>query len=139
MTARSNNPSPVVPIPAATLLLLRDGEAGLELLMTVRHSGIAFGSGAMVFPGGKVDAEDAGGEWDSLAALPPGDLDRAFAIAALRETFEEAGILIARRRGTPALLTAERARRLVATHRSGTQRAREIGRASCRERVFGGV
>src|SRR5208282_4878080 len=107
MTARSNNPSPVVPIPAATLLLLRDGEAGLELLMTVRHSGIAFGSGAMVFPGGKVDPADREligccakeGPFEEAVLIPR--------IAAIRETFEECGILLARAPGGAELLREE--------------------------------
>lgn len=116
----------ILPRPAATALILRDRPDGLEVFMVVRHHQIEFASGALVFPGGKVDAEDASGEWDSLTALPPHGLDRAFAIAALRETFEEAGILIARRRGTAALLAAERARGLVATHRSGMRHARFI-------------
>jgi len=119
MTARSNNPSPVVPIPAATLLLLRDGEAGLELLMTVRHGAIAFGSGAMVFPGGKVDAADREligfcakeGPFEEVVLIPR--------IAAIRETFEECGILLARAPGSAELLREEAVAALRARHDSG--------------------
>lgn len=52
-------------IPAATVLLLRNGESGVEVLMVRRNSKIAFG-GMWVFPGGRVDADDAvaGGEPD---------------------------------------------------------------------------
>ena len=46
-------------IPAATILLVRDGPTGLEVFMVVRHHQIDFASGALVFPGGKVDANDA--------------------------------------------------------------------------------
>ncbi|HYB57408.1 MAG TPA: NUDIX domain-containing protein [Alphaproteobacteria bacterium] len=120
MTARSNNPSPVVPVPAATLLLLRDGEAGLELLMTVRHGAIAFGSGAMVFPGGKVDAADRAligccakeGTLGEAALIPR--------IAAIRETFEECGILLARAPGSAELLSEAAVAALRGRHGSGT-------------------
>ena len=46
-------------MPAATILLVRDGPTGLEVFMVVRHHQIDFASGALVFPGGKVDANDA--------------------------------------------------------------------------------
>jgi 8-oxo-dGTP pyrophosphatase MutT (NUDIX family) len=99
----SQTPQPVTPRPAATLLLLRDGSEGLEVLMISRHEAAGFAAGALVFPGGKVDPVDA-----ALAAYCPPDLDEAglvLRIAAIRETFEECGILLAR--GNGALLTAE--------------------------------
>jgi 8-oxo-dGTP pyrophosphatase MutT (NUDIX family) len=116
----------VVPRPAATVLILRDRPGGLEVFMVVRHHQIEFASGALVFPGGKVDSEDGSADWDRLATWPPGGLDRAFAIAALRETFEEAGILIARARGAADLLTAAHARRIVAAYRGSVPGARFI-------------
>jgi 8-oxo-dGTP pyrophosphatase MutT (NUDIX family) len=96
---------PVTPRPAATLLLLRDSAAGLEVLMTARHEDSGFAAGALVFPGGKVDPLDA-----ALTRYCPAvpALDEAalvLRIAAIRETFEECGILLAR--GGGALLTAE--------------------------------
>jgi len=112
----------VLPRPAATALILRDRPHGLEVFMVVRHHQIEFASGALVFPGGKVDSEDASADWDNLTAPPPGGLDRAFAIAALRETFEEAGILIARGRGAADLLGAAIARRVVVAHRASEGR-----------------
>jgi 8-oxo-dGTP pyrophosphatase MutT (NUDIX family) len=126
VTDNPANPAAILPRPAATALILRDRPDGLEVFMVVRHHQIEFASGALVFPGGKVDSEDAGADWDSLTAPPPGGLDRAFAIAASRETFEEAGILIARQRGTAALLAAAPARRIVAAHRIGAQHTRFI-------------
>ena len=45
-------------IPASTVLIIRDGESGLEVFMVVRHQEIDFASGALVFPGGKVDKFD---------------------------------------------------------------------------------
>lgn len=89
---------PAAPVPAATILLLRDGDSGLEVFMLKRHHKIDFAGGALVFPGGKADRGDRDPEIvalsDGLDRLPP-DL-QALAIAALREAFEEAGILIAR-------------------------------------------
>lgn len=81
--------TPATPRPAATLLLLRDGPGGLEVLMVARAREVDFASGALVFPGGRVE------ELDSVLA-PPGDRLGAFRIAAIREAWEECGILLAR-------------------------------------------
>ena len=83
--ARSEDDSGVAPpIPAATVVLLRDGDAGIEVLMLKKNSKITFG-GMWVFPGGKIDAED----------YPvAGDVDAAARIAAARETQEEAGLSV---------------------------------------------
>ncbi|HZS82910.1 MAG TPA: NUDIX hydrolase [Stellaceae bacterium] len=88
---------PAIPLPAATLLLLRDGAAGLEVLMTLRHEKSGFAAGALVFPGGKLDAADAALRRFCPPALG-GAADLPFRIAAIRETFEESGILLARSR-----------------------------------------
>lgn len=72
-----------VPVrPAATVMLLRDTDAGLEVFMLRRTVNAAFAGGMFVFPGGKVDDSD-------------GDGDEGFAVAAIRECFEEAGVLLA--------------------------------------------
>jgi len=95
---------PPAPKDASTLLLVRDGEAGLEVLCIERHAKSGFLGGAIVFPGGKVDPSDRHVSWSKLSSSPwpiqgaswGEDIDvRAFAIAAIRETFEEAGILVA--------------------------------------------
>jgi 8-oxo-dGTP pyrophosphatase MutT (NUDIX family) len=107
--------------PASTILLLRDGAEGeIEVFMMVRHHEIEFSSGALVFPGGSVDASDreiiarpelyAGGEGCDAAAL-------SFRIAAIRETFEESGILLARPRGSNDLVAAKQAAHIAASHR----------------------
>jgi len=108
MTARPPSRPPAVPVPAATLLLLRDGVAGVEILMTVRHGAIDFGPGAMVFPGGKVDPADRELMRYCAEAGPREEAELVPRIAAIRETFEECGILLARReRGGPLLREAE--------------------------------
>jgi 8-oxo-dGTP pyrophosphatase MutT (NUDIX family) len=85
--------------PAATVLLLRD-EPQFEVLMVKRHHQIDFASGALVFPGGKSHAGDHDPNWNvHTVAWEAYDADqRAMRIAAIREVFEEAGILLARRR-----------------------------------------
>lgn len=86
-----------VPIPAATVLLVRDAP-GLEVLMVERHAAIGFAGGASVFPGGKIDPADHDPAWldhaDGLEGLD--GLERAARVACVREAFEEAGMLVAR-------------------------------------------
>src|SRR6187402_2006375 len=94
---------PAAPRAAATVLLLRDGPLGLELLMTRRSATASFAPGAYVFPGGGIDAADA--EAHTIAARRPTqqDLRLTQAIAAIRESFEELGVLLARHAdGRPA-------------------------------------
>ena len=99
--------TPPAPIASATVLLVRDGAGGLEIFMVERHHQIDFASSALVFPGGKVDAADGDAALRPRCAgagrLDDGEL--ALRVAAVRETFEESGVLIARRRGATALLT----------------------------------
>ncbi len=94
---------PVTPRPAATVLLLRDGPQGPEVLMTRRSATASFAPGAHVFPGGAIDEADA--QAHALAARRPTqtDLRLTQAIAAIRESFEELGVLLARHAdGRPA-------------------------------------
>jgi len=113
----------VQPRPASTILLLRDAASTrgeIEVFMMVRHHQIEFNSGALVFPGGSLDRGD--GEIAANPALWSGGegLDEAtlgFRIAAIRETFEESGILLARPQGSKALVDAKRAGEIAAAHR----------------------
>ena len=106
---------PAAPRDAATVMLLRpaggsarapagaDG-GGMEVYMLRREPSMAFAPGAMVFPGGSVDGRDADEEvawagpdeaaWGEILAAPP-ELARALVCAAVRETFEESGVLLA--------------------------------------------
>ena len=100
---------PATPRPAATVVLLRDHDDGLQVLLLGRNRRVGFVPGAYVFPGGRVDAEDAApallerlrGVTPEEAArrldLPDGDPPAvAYWVAALREAFEETGILVGR-------------------------------------------
>lgn len=104
--------------PAATVVILRDGPDGIETFMVVRHHAIDFASGALVFPGGKVDPQDSTPDWDELAPASAPSPTREYYVAAARETFEEAGFLLARRKGTQAMLGADDVRRIVERDRA---------------------
>jgi len=92
--------------PAATVMLLRDGTDGVEVFMLRRTLSAAFAGGQYVFPGGKVDGEDHAAELEPICdglddasasarlGLEHGGL--AWMVAAVRECFEEAGVLLAR-------------------------------------------
>ena len=94
-----------IPRPAATVILMRDGASGIEILMMKRNMKSAFVPGAYVFPGGSLDDDDGseaafqacGGYNDEEASrrlgLTRGGL--AYWNAAIREAFEEAGVLFA--------------------------------------------
>ena len=83
--------------PAATVLLLRDGASGVEVLMTRRSATASFAPGAYVFPGGGIDAADALAHGQSTRRTSQSNLHLTQAIAAIRESFEELGILLARK------------------------------------------
>ena len=96
----------ITPLPAATVTLVRDGPQGLEVLMMKRNLQSAFVAGKYVFPGGAVDRADAAngvyarctGLDDEVASRRLGVAANGLAywIAAIRESFEESGLLLAR-------------------------------------------
>ncbi|MBS3998206.1 MAG: NUDIX domain-containing protein, partial [Hydrogenophaga sp.] len=103
--------------PAATVLLLRDStdpaRPGVEVLMTRRSMTASFAPGAYVFPGGGIDAADAQAHGQSTRRATQSDLHLTQAIAAIRESFEELGVLLARRAdgshlGTTDIATLDR-------------------------------
>ena len=95
---------------AATVLLLRDGPQGLEVLMTRRSLAASFAPGAYVFPGGGIDAADAAAHAFATRRPTQSDTHLTQAIAAIRESFEELGLLLARhadgRSASPADIAA---------------------------------
>ena len=94
---------PATPRPAATVLLLRDTPDGIEVLMTRRSPAASFLPGAYVFPGGGIDAADAQCHAAARRRPTQSDLHLTQAIAAIRESFEELGVLLATHAdGTPA-------------------------------------
>ena len=88
--------------------MLRDSPTGLETFMVVRHHQIDFASGALVFPGGKVDP----GDFDVREYCDGVDIvdDKALGMmtGAIREAFEECGVLLARATGESDLISGER-------------------------------
>src|SRR5262245_27639317 len=114
----SEKSAPAAARPASTVVILRDAADGIEVFMVERHREIDFASGALVFPGGKVDAQDADPGWGELAAEALPGPRRNLLVAAGRETFEEAGLMLARRRGMQEIVDADSADRLVGAHRA---------------------
>lgn len=106
--------APPTPQPAATIMLLREAPAGPEVLMVERHAKSAFLPDLYVFPGGRVEdgdhalADRVGGLTAArameLASTVEPAIALGFFVAAIRETFEEAGVLLARRRGEEDLV-----------------------------------
>ncbi|HUF12361.1 MAG TPA: site-2 protease family protein [Longimicrobiales bacterium] len=94
-----DSPTPAEPVPAATVVLARDGAAGLEVLLLKRHKSSGFVPGAYVFPGGRVDAADADAALlERMDGLPrPLRPDAPYWAAAVREAFEETGVLLGQR------------------------------------------
>ncbi len=101
----SQHASVITPRPAATLVLLRDGRQGPEVFMLRRNTRSTFVGGAHVFPGGGVDEADrhpdvlalchAFDDQTASARLGMSDGGLAYWVAAIRECFEEAGVLLA--------------------------------------------
>ena len=98
---------PADPRPAATVLLLRDTADGIEVLMTRRSMTASFAPGAYVFPGGGIDAADAAAHGQSTRRTTQSDLHLTQAIAAIRESFEELGVLLARHADGSHINTAD--------------------------------
>ncbi|ARQ69939.1 NUDIX hydrolase [Streptomyces marincola] len=96
--------TPVPPRRAATVMLVRDGtEGALEVFLLRRRASMSFAAGAYAYPGGAVDPRDAASGHTARPPGPDGDggaeaaggADEALVLAAVRETFEEAGVLLA--------------------------------------------
>ncbi len=99
-------PTPVKAMPATSVLVLRDGAQGVEVLMIGRNEKLSFAAGMLVFPGGRVDATDSelGKCCAGIDGLDP--IEVAARVAGLREIYEETGVLVARPQGRQTLLTA---------------------------------
>jgi 8-oxo-dGTP pyrophosphatase MutT (NUDIX family) len=93
-------PAPAVPSPAATLVLLRDrADGGVECLLMRRHLKSKFAAGDFVFPGGKIEPDDNPADAARWCRGVDGRrVALEFWVGAIRETFEEAGLLLAAHR-----------------------------------------
>ncbi|GAB2563506.1 hypothetical protein GCM10027269_17200 [Kribbella endophytica] len=96
--------TPSEPRPASTVILLRDTSAGPEVYLLRRQQSMAFAAGMTVFPGGRVDATDSSiadswsgpkPEWFGERLGCSAETAAAYVAAAVRETFEESGVLLA--------------------------------------------
>ena len=104
MTSPQDQPPPLTPRPAATVMLVRDAPGGIAVFLMRRHARMEFAAGTMVFPGGGVDDRDRNADiawagpppqwWAQRFGIEP-DLAEALVCAAARETFEESGVLFA--------------------------------------------
>jgi 8-oxo-dGTP pyrophosphatase MutT (NUDIX family) len=119
---------------AATVILARDAGDSMELFMVVRHHQIDFASGALVFPGGSATTSDRDprirGLSDGAVGLNEDTL--AANVAAIRESFEECGVLYARPNGSDDLVDGARAEALGAKYRADLE-ADKIGMADIAE------
>jgi 8-oxo-dGTP pyrophosphatase MutT (NUDIX family) len=115
-------PGPEIKL-SATILLLRDSQGSLEVFMVERHHQIDFATGALVFPGGKVEEADDGATMRKHCRGVDGLDDAAVTarVAAIRETFEEAGVLLARPLGEAELVTASTLEGIETRHREALQ------------------
>ncbi len=87
--------------PAATVVVMRDGSGGPEILMLKRSGKAGFFPNAWVFPGGRVDQADSTTQTKGAVPLLPAGDDR-YAVAAIRECLEEAGVWLGQGVPTPA-------------------------------------
>jgi 8-oxo-dGTP pyrophosphatase MutT (NUDIX family) len=114
-------PVAVAPRPASTVMLVRDGEQWVEVFMLRRRTTMAFGAGALVFPGGGVEPSDGDREIPWVGPAPESWARRlgtsvvgvqGYVCAAVRETLEECGVLLAGPAGPTSLYPASAADRL---------------------------
>ena len=105
----------IEPQAAATVMIGRDGRDGIEFFMLRRNSRSVFMPDVFVFPGGRVEAADRTPFARRRLAGTDQAIDAAFVFAAIRETFEECGLLFASGRVDASALTGGRARVLAGT------------------------
>ena len=104
MNSTERVPEIVTPRPASTLIIIRDGKAGVEVLLGEKTSKVNFAAGAFVFPGGALDESDSGDNFTISGDLSADKANQILGvsdggvnywIAAIRECFEEVGVLFA--------------------------------------------
>ena len=102
-------------IPASTVLVIRDGIDDIEVFMVVRHHQIDFASGALVFPGGKVDENDFNPKLRkyTISSNEINDQELSYRIAGIRECYEEADVLFAYEENDSEIISNERLAKLI--------------------------
>ena len=107
--------SPNKLIPASTVLVIRDGIDDIEVFMVVRHHQIDFASGALVFPGGKVDENDLNPKLRkyTFSSNEINDQELSYRIAGIRECYEEADVLFAYEENDSEIISNERLAKLI--------------------------
>lgn len=137
------------PHEASTLILARDGSTGLEALLLERHRASRFAPGAFAFPGGRIEPDDAPpdvgafcrgltavGAGRALRDVSPPERALAFWVGAIREAFEEVGLLLAYdRTGEPIRLEGELGARFAAYRRACRRDPRAFWRMVREERL----
>ena len=101
-------------IPASTVLVIRDGVDDIEVFMVVRHHQIDFASGALVFPGGKVDESDLNPELRRHVVTEKeiSDEELSYKIAGIRECYEEADVLFAYEQNEKEIISSGKLKQL---------------------------
>lgn len=133
-------PTPATPRPAAAVLLLRDRAAGgIEVFMVRRHIQSDFAPDVFVFPGGSVAQDDREVELApgvcGAAPAGPTALGSGFRAAAIRECFEEAGVLLARHNGASLAIDEAAVERFAAYRAELQQRTTTLSAIAAQERV----
>ena len=95
-------------IPSATIIMVREANNGLQTFMVLRHHEIDFASGALVFPGGKIDEQDYEMDMHCEGIKNEDSFDPAYKVGAIREAFEESGILFARPKGSKTIISGSK-------------------------------
>ena len=102
-------------IPASTVLVIRDGPDDIEVFMVVRHHQIDFASGALVFPGGKVDKSDLNPQIRRhvITEKEISDEELSYKIAGIRECYEEADVLFAYEQNEKEIISSGKLKKLI--------------------------
>lgn len=86
----------ISPVLAATVILMRDTGDKMEVFLGTRSKKVDFASGVLVFPGGKVDKDDYDSRLTNLLCIAGNEQENVLHVAAIREVYEECGVLLAR-------------------------------------------
>src|SRR5579875_776628 len=143
VTPETTTPQPTTPRPASATVLVRQGGERIEVFMVRRHVRSEFVPDVYVFPGGSIHEADRHTEQTPNLCAPvqppestgPTALGAGFRVAALRELFEEAGVLLARRGGQPLTIGDADVVRFAAARDALNSKTATLGEIAQREGV----